>query len=196
MNLWFNWFSNSCESLPRQFPMCMAWCAKWRRQWRRRLCKFLYVYLLSQFMMMIECKHHKLASSRFDVASLQLVAANFLTANSNYWCEMIGAKRKKNLLSIFFWIPIRYVPIIMIIISLIQICNLLLLLSLSLSLFRSIVIHCDGFGCLDLKCFSLSLYKLRIIHIFFRSPFAQMRTRFFCCWFRSLNRFYDSLKCS
>lgn len=64
MNLWFNWFSNSCESLPRQFPMRMVWCAKWRR--RRRLCNFLCIFAITQFMMMIECKHHKLASSRFD----------------------------------------------------------------------------------------------------------------------------------
>lgn len=129
MNLWFNWFSNSCESLSRQFPTMLYMLAA-------SLQISVCIYLLSLNLWLnanIRNQHHHVDVCVWSWQVCQFVASNFLTVNSNYWCEMI----EKNLLSIFFWIPIWYVPIIMIIISLIQICNLLLLLSFSLSTFVS-----------------------------------------------------------
>lgn len=129
---------------------------------------------------------------RWQVCSLSLLTSS---ANSNYWCEK---KRRKKLVIDLLLNSIWYVPIIMIIISLIQICNLLLLLSLSLffsPLFHSLHVPLSIIVISSVVwIWSAFLYHFINYELYIFFSFDQM-----CKLFFSLSIFfffYDSLKCS
>lgn len=113
MNLWFNSFSNSCESLlSRQFPMCTP--AKWR--WRRRLSSTENAFVCV-------CARNLLLNAnirdislilmciwRWQVCNLSLLTSSI---DSIVSCENDEVKKsEKNLLSIFFWIPFNTFPLL------------------------------------------------------------------------------------